>query len=276
MSYPYKEAFNLSLLTRSLSEATIMEYNHDLSDFFNFLRHFNDAYLENSNVETILESDVRQYLSMLQVQREVKNSTYTKVLSHLNGYFKYLFIHQINTHIPTLMLKGKKNVQSSVPTFDWLLNFDSYLLNSEISYYSRLVLLMTRHFYKISEILQPGFYRTFKLRSFSESERLFLNQFDVHIKTLQDLQRSDDSFLKLRQNIDSPLLSLPGLHKFLKKDLHFIAPNISPSSLYQSAICFYILTHNMTTDTEFMKTLRLDPSSLLYYRHLIIEQKLTI
>lgn len=276
MIYPYKEAFSLSLKNRPLSESTILEYNHDLTDFFNYLLLFNDAYQETNQVETILETDVRQYLNMLQEKREIKNSTYTKVLSHLNGYFKYLFVHQINTHIPTLMLKGKKNTSSSIISFNWLLNFDSYLLNSDISYYSRLVLLMTRHFYKISEMLQPNFHVVFNQISFSETEKLFLTQFEVYIQRLQNLQQSNDYFLKLRKNVENPLLSLPGLHKFLKKDLQFIAPNASPSTLYQSAICFYILSNNMATDSELLDILRLDPSSLLYYRHLIIEQKLTI
>ncbi|MHC9536365.1 site-specific integrase [Dellaglioa sp. BT-FLS60] len=276
MNYPYKQAFNLSLRSRSLSKSTILEYNHDIHDFFNYLLHFNITYQTSNSVETILEEDIRQYLVMLQDKREIKNSTYTKVLSHLNGYFKYLFVHQINTHIPTLMLKGKKNSSSSILTFDWLVNFDFYLLNSDISYYSRLVLLMTRHFYKISEILQPGFYRSFKQLIFSETEQIFLNQFDIYIQQLQDMQQSDDCFLKLRKNNQSPLLSLPGLHKYLKKDLHFIEPNSSPSSLYQSAVCFFILTNNTAPDSELMAKLRIDPSSLLYYRHLIIKQNLTI
>ncbi|WP_409022515.1 site-specific integrase [Dellaglioa sp. P0083] len=276
MNYPYQKAFNLSLESNSLSPSTILEYNYDIHDFFNYLLNFNDAFSNPIMVETILESDVRQYLTMLQDKRNIKNSTYTKVLSHLNGYFKYLFTHQINTHIPTLMLKGKKNIANSVITFNWLIDFDSYLFNSEISYYSRLVLLMTRHFFKISEILQPGFFVSFKQLTFTETEELFLKQFNTYIKQLQILQNSNDCFLKLRKNVEAPLLSLPGLHKFLKKDLQFIAPNVSPRLLYQSAICFFILTNNTMTDSEIMMTLRIDPNSLLYYRHLIIEQKLII
>ena len=91
MDYPYQEQFERYLKdVKKLKDSTIADFYNDLTDFFNYESHFNRTYQEIGLVKVLSENDVRDYLEMLSIKREYKNTTYNKVLSHLNIYFIFL------------------------------------------------------------------------------------------------------------------------------------------------------------------------------------------
>ena len=267
MSFPYEQHFRKYLQTEKfLEDITINDICHDVSDLFIHLRNFNPIYRENSDLSLLEQSDIKDYFNMLQVKREIKNSTYNKVLTHLNSYFIFLFSHKLTTSMPTLTLKGLAKQETSITGLDWTTNLTTFLTDQSLSYYTRLMLLLLSKFYTINEILQPNFYQILANCELSVEQQKFLTEFMVFIAPLQELQNCQDLFLKQRINLANPRLSLPGLHKFLKKDQAHCSLILSPQKLYQSAILYHLNTHLDTPTEQLLTTLRLNPTSLIYYK----------
>ena len=120
---------------------------------------------------------------------------------------------------------------------------------------------------QIKEILQRDFYQELNQIEFTDFEYEFINLFNEEIINLQQRQHTHDIFLKKRLDIVSPQLTLPGLHKYLKKDQKSIDIKLSPRELYQNAVCYFILNNQNLSDTQLIQQLRLeDLTSLNYYR----------
>ena len=269
MDFPYADRFSHYLKhDRLLADNTINDINHDVADLFNYLRHFNVLYQVNPDLDQLEETDIRAYFNMLQVERNIKNTTYNKVLTHLTTYFNFLFQNKLTTSLPTIGLKGlKRQTDDSLP-LNWVDQLPLLLSDDSLSYYGRLVLLLTSHFYTVKEMLQPGFYQILDRESWLDFEQAFLAEFKNRQTDLQARQNSLDLFLKQRLNLANPTLTLPALHKYLKQDQAQLPFSFKPSQLYQNAVCYFLVSHQDLSDQQLATRLRLDLTSLNYYRQL--------
>lgn len=269
MDFPYTDRFSHYLKhDRLLADNTINDINHDVADLFNYLRHFNVLYQVNPDLDQLEETDIRAYFNMLQVERNIKNTTYNKVLTHLTTYFNFLFQNKLTTSLPTIGLKGlKRQTDDSLP-LNWVDQLPLLLSDDSLSYYGRLVLLLTSHFYTVKEMLQPGFYQILDRESWLDFEQAFLAEFKNHQADLQARQNSLELFLKQRLNLANPTLTLPALHKYLKQDQAQLSFSFKPSQLYQNAVCYFLVSHQDLSDQQLATRLRLDLTSLNYYRQL--------
>ena len=269
MDFPYADRFSHYLKQdRLLADNTINDINHDVADLFNYLRHFNVLYQVNPDLDQLEETDIRAYFNMLQVERNIKNTTYNKVLTHLTTYFNFLFQNKLTTSLPTIGLKGlKRQTDDSLP-LNWVDQLPLLLSDDSLSYYGRLVLLLTSHFYTVKEMLQPGFYQILDRESWLDFEQAFLAEFKNHQADLQARQNSLELFLKQRLNLANPTLTLPALHKYLKQDQAQLSFSFKPSQLYQNAVCYFLVSHQDLSDQQLATRLRLDLTSLNYYRQL--------
>lgn len=269
MDFPYADRFSHYLKQdRLLADNTINDINHDVADLFNYLRHFNVLYQVNPDLDQLEETDIRAYFNMLQVERNIKNTTYNKVLTHLTTYFNFLFQNKLTTSLPTIGLKGlKRQTDDSLP-LNWVDQLPLLLSDDSLSYYGRLVLLLTSHFYTVKEMLQPGFYQILDRESWLDFEQAFLAEFKNHQTDLQARQNSLELFLKQRLNLANPTLTLPALHKYLKQDQAQLSFSFKPSQLYQNAVCYFLVSHQDLSDQQLATRLRLDLTSLNYYRQL--------
>lgn len=269
MDFPYTDRFSHYLKhDRLLADNTINDINHDVADLFNYLRHFNVLYQVNPDLDQLEETDIRAYFNMLQVERNIKNTTYNKVLTHLTTYFNFLFQNKLTTSLPTIGLKGlKRQTDDSLP-LNWVDQLPLLLSDDSLSYYGRLVLLLTSHFYTVKEMLQLGFYQILDRESWLDFEQAFLAEFKNHQADLQARQNSLELFLKQRLNLANPTLTLPALHKYLKQDQTQLPFSFKPSQLYQNAVCYFLVSHQDLSDQQLATRLRLDLTSLNYYRQL--------
>ncbi len=270
LAYPYQKNFQHFLATKELATVTITEYSRTLTDFFQYLHRFNWAFSSDPRLDNILENDVRDYLTMLLEQRDLKNDTYNKILSHLNGYFKFLFTHELITHYPTVALKGmsKVSLQPAID-FTWLNQLPSLLQNQQLSFYTRALLLFSAYGFTSQEILAPGFGELTARLKLTAGQRKFMQAFQKFLQPLQLLQASRDLFLKTRMDRQHPQLSAPALHKYLKKDTPLVDFTLTPQKLHQGYILHYLLAHRTSSAAELQQYLRLDPASLDYYRSLL-------
>lgn len=270
LTYPYQKSFQAFLVKKELAPITITEYSRTLTDFFNYLRRFNWAYSSDPSLDNILANDVRDYLSMLLTQRDLKTDTYNKILSHLNGYFKFLFTRQLIQHYPTVTIKGfsKERLNPTIATA-WLNQLPTLLNNSQLSFYTRALLLFSAKGFTSRELLSPGFYEIAAKLNYSASEQTFLTAFKTFLNPRQQLQASPDLFLKTRLDREQPHLTAPALHKYLKKDAPLVNFSLSPQKLHQGYILSYLLQHQTETEQDLQLKLRLDPASLHYYRSLL-------
>ena len=189
------------------------------------------------------------------------------MLTHINTYFKFLFINNLSPVLPTLSIKGRKRTVNKATDLAWTEKLAEYLVDDNLSLYTRITLLLISHFYTIKEILQKDFYQELNQIEFTDFEYEFINLFNEEIIKLQHRQHTHDIFLKKRLDIVSPQLTLPGLHKYLKKDQKNIDIKLSPRELYQNAVCYFILNNQNLSDTQLIQQLRLeDLTSLNYYR----------
>lgn len=269
MSFPYQERFTNYLASELfLADSTINDLVNDVERFFKYLRQENSNYINNPSVLNLSELDVKEYLGFLQIQKNIKNSTYNKILTHLNKYFIFLFQNQLITSLPTLSLKGLTKNNSSQKLTDWTQNIELYLKDFQLSFYTRLTLLLLSHYYTITEIIEPSFYKVLTVENWNPTEKDFLNQFNHFHQKYEQLQQSKSLFLKEKINLAQPALSLAGLHKVLKKDQGKIDIELKPSKLYQSAVLDFINKNQTLTDDELCQHLRLTIESLAYYRTL--------
>ena len=266
-AYPYQDTFEASLEKQELAELTIAEYRSVLTDLFNYLSLFNEGYQRDHRVDAIFDRDVEGYLAMVVNERNVTNGTYNKLLSHINIYFKYLFTHQLISQYPTVTLKGKSKDDLQPLSLKWLYALPEILQNDSLSYYSRLVMLLTRHGFTVSEMLTPGFYEQIDPSVFKDEEAVFWQAFLSFIGPIQERQNSKDIFLKQRFS-EAPHLTLPALHKYLKPDAAKLGITLSPTKLYQSVIVDALLNAPKLSDSDLIERYRLDPQSIDYYRKL--------
>ncbi|MHA8111151.1 phage integrase N-terminal SAM-like domain-containing protein [Lactobacillaceae bacterium Melli_B4] len=271
-NYPYQAEFINYLKQTDLAPITIREYSSTLIDLFEYLSNFNQGYQQDHRVSQLFDRDIQQYMDMLVNKRNITNTTYNKVLSHLNIYFKYLFSHDFTQKLPTLNLKGRERKPLASVSVKWLQQLPYILADDRVHIYTRLVLLLISKGYNLKEFLQPNFYREFDQIKWSPDEQVFIDKFKNFIGPIQARQSSPDIFLKQRFAGD-PHITLPGIHKYLKPDEKKIGMTLKPSQLFQSYVVAYILDHPNLSDTELSTNLRLDMLSILYYHNLI--QKIT-
>lgn len=273
--FPYEDRFRHYLeYDRVLEKNTCDDLCRDVADLFNYLRNFNSLYRTDPDLSNLTESDIRDYLNMLQVKREIKNTTYNKYLTHLNVYFTFLFNERLSTSLPTLPLKGLKRSKNDLVPVNWQEELSLLLENNGLSYYTRATLLFISHYYTITEILQSGFYQILDTENFAPNEQHFLACFKEYLVPLQTKQHSQDLFLKQRIDLVEPRLTLPGLHKYLKADQPKCFLPLIPRKLYQAAIFNALLTKQHLTEQQLSDKLHLDGTSLNYYRQELIRYEL--
>ena len=273
MSFPYEKRFRRFLQNDKLViKVTESDTCHDVNDLFIYLRNFNDNYRKSADLSNLEESDIVEYLIMLQTKRNIKNTTYNKVLTHLNTYFKFLFKFKLSSALPTISLQGLERPKKELADiYGWQEDLSSYLTSSNLSNYTKMVLLLLAHFYTITEIVTPGFYQILKRLDWSKSEQRFITTFLQEERPKQQMQQCSDLFLKARLDLSEPRLSVAGLHKILKKDQTYCQLPLSPRRLRQAAIEAYLNEHQEKTDGQLCAILRLDQASLNYYRSLSVK-----
>lgn len=268
MAFPYEKRFSRYLQNDKLvAPATKHDVCHDVNDLFIYLRNFNDSYRLFADLSLLEESDVSEYMIMLQTKRNIKNTTYNKVLTHLNTYFKFLFKNKLSTALPTVTLQGlKRPTKELADIYGWQNDLPFYLNTSPLSNYTKMVLLLLAHFYTISEVVTAGFYQVLEREEWNSYESDFIIVFQKEEAPRQQLQNCSDLFLKTRLDLSSPRLSLAGLHKVLKKDQPHCSLPLAPQRLRQAALISYLNEHQEMTDGQLCGILRLDRTSLNYYR----------
>ncbi|TPR13894.1 phage integrase N-terminal SAM-like domain-containing protein [Apilactobacillus timberlakei] len=266
-NYPYQKSFEKNLNINGLAKVTIKEYTSTLIDMFEYLSNFNIGYQKNHHVNQLFDRDIQQYMNMLVEKRQINNSTYNKVLSHINIYFKYLFSHDFSDKLPTLTLKGRDRNKESKINIKWIEQMPNILNDPNVHPYTKMTLLLISKGFKSSEFLKINFYRVFKKINFNSYEKKFINQYNNFIKPIQGKQSSKDIFLKQRIAND-PHLTLPGLHKYLKPSEEYLSFSLNPTDLFQGYILNYVIKNPGENEFELSNHLNLDLASVIYYKKL--------
>ncbi|MCI1975034.1 MAG: phage integrase N-terminal SAM-like domain-containing protein [Limosilactobacillus sp.] len=271
MNYPYEDRFQLFLTQQGLAPLTVKTYNATLTHFFNFLMGNRPEFAANPKLSNLTEADVRAFLVALKEDEKITLSTYNKTLSHLNHYFRYLFTHKLIGIYPTLTIHGRATNNNKRLTTKWLEKLPEILQDDQIHFYTRITIFLSSRGYTVSEFLAPGFENVWqKLKPANESERQFIDHFNLFVKPLQELQHSSRIFLKQRFSPDNPGLSNAGLHKYLRQDEDYLGFSLAPKFLHQAYILYELNNHPELSATQLMEKLRLDPSSLLYYQKQLV------
>lgn len=270
-TYPLQTAFRVFLQQEGLAKITIHNYDQTISQLFSFLAaNHNEGPID---INTVTTNNLRQYVDYLRAHKRLNDRTYNKLLSQLNRYFQFLFTHGASNQLPTLPLHGQAQEKKTAASQEWLNKLDLILKDDAVHPYTRLTLLLCAHGYTSQEFLQAGFYREFQqLDLKTEPERQFKQSFTSFIQPLQARQKCHDLFLKHRYDPDHPRLTAPALHKYLQHDRSYLGFNVNPQALHRSYILTFLQSHPDDSDNRLMSTLRLDPSSLLYYRRLLLKQ----
>lgn len=272
MAYPYQNGFTQSLIRRNLAPITIENYHQVLEDFYNYEMNFNLNYQRTLDLQDIVENDVKAYLEMIVKERQYSNETYNKYLSFLNNYFRFLFVEKIIDTLPTIRLKGLKR-EDNLDFTDtrWLYDLPIILQNKEIHYYTKLSLIFLARGFTVQEMLTDGFYQILNNLELTTYETEFFIKFEKFITPIQRIQKSPDLFLKIRISPNDPLMTDKHLYKYLKRDSLKLGFDIHPRNLHQSFLIHFLHenesnTEAKLTDDELLDLLRLDPSSLAYYK----------
>lgn len=271
MDYPYQTRFHQFLCQQKLAPLTIKTYDTTITNLFDYLLANRPEFAKHPVLANLTETDVRAYLSFLRTDRQITMTTFNKILSQLNRYFRYLFTHQLINSYPTLTLHGHAVTPNQQVSTKWLAKLPDILADEHVHYYTRLALLLSKCGFTVGEFLAPGFYQVWdKLTLSGPGEEEFRQAFNVFIHPQQDLQNSRDLFLKQRFAPVNPQLSNAALHKFLKKDEQYLGFSLAPKYLHQSYILLFLAHHRQLSDRDLEDALKLDPASLLYYQRLLL------
>ncbi|AUJ32187.1 MAG: site-specific integrase [Liquorilactobacillus nagelii] len=268
--YPYQTVFENHLFQQKLASSTILSYRHDLLNFFTAMTNK----LETTEPDQITTSDLREYFFQMKKAASITDTTYNKILSHLNQYFIFLFQANLISSLPTLSLKGAAIKSAAIMPINWSNQLPVLLSNSELSFYTRLALLLIAHFYAATEFLQPGFYLIWQIEKLTAAEQSFMQQFEKFHQPLCQRQNSSELFLKQRHS-NNPSLTLPALHKYLQRDQDQVAFPLTPQKLRTAAICNFLQKNRQLTNQTCCRQLHLDLNSLNYYRLLSFSTETT-
>lgn len=260
--YPYQTIFENHLFQQQLASTTILSYRHDLINLFHALQ----SNPQVTSPAQITAADLQEYLLQMKKAATITDTTYNKILSHLNQYFIFLFQVKLISSLPTLSLKGTMLKHANLIPTTWSEQLPKLLTNTELSFYTRLTLLLTAHFYAAAEFLQPGFYLIWQSEPLTATEQHFMNEFHQFHQPLSQRHNSLDLFLKQRHTNSEPYLTLPALHKYLQRDQTQLDFSLSPQKLRTAAICNFLQKNRQLATQVCCRRLHLDLNSLNYYR----------
>ncbi|WP_334328716.1 phage integrase N-terminal SAM-like domain-containing protein [Companilactobacillus sp. HBUAS59699] len=263
---PYLTGFNAYLKTRHISERAHTEYMNSLNDFFSYTIQHNQDYKISEDIKDVHEMDVRLFKNFMLENLHLSPSTINKVISNLNVYFKYLFSLKKTPEIPTLNINSVTVPKQSDFPIDVFQNLPKYL-NSDLSIYTRLLILIIAKGFNYKEALEPEFYRTFNQLKFTTLEKKFLESYQAFVTPLQSHWNNQNLFLSRNKGANSPLLTVPALHRDLKRDSEATGLDLSPKKLYTTFILMALSTKDLSDDQERALD-ALETASLLYYRRL--------
>lgn len=263
---PYLAGFEAHLKTRHISDKAHTEYLNSLTDFFNYTVQHNTEYKISENIQDVHEMDVRLFKDFMLENLQLSPSTINKVISNLNVYFKYLFSVKKTPEIPTLNINSVTvPKQTDFPTVVFL-KLPEYL-KSDLSVYTRLLILIISKGFNYKEALAPNFYRKFNQLTFNSDEQKFLDTYKTYIEPFKSFWDDQNLFLSRNKAANTPLLTVPALHHDLKRDSESTGLDLSPKKLYTTFILLALSTKELSDD-QLRALDALDTASVLYYRRL--------
>ncbi|KRK80538.1 site-specific recombinase XerD [Companilactobacillus nodensis DSM 19682 = JCM 14932 = NBRC 107160] len=263
---PYLTGFNAYLKTRHISPRAHTEYMNSLNDFFSYTIQHNDEYKITEDIKDVHEMDVRNFKNFMLENLHLSPSTINKVISNLNVYFKYLFSLKRTPEIPTLNINSVVVPKQSDFPIEVFQNLPKYL-NSDLSIYTRLLILIISKGFNYKEAMEPDFYRTFNDLKFSTLEQKFIESYQAFMMPLRSQWNNQNLFLSRNKGANSPLLTVPALHRDLKRDSESTGLDLAPKKLYTTFILMALSTKDLSEDQERALD-ALETASLLYYRRL--------
>ncbi|WP_125588930.1 phage integrase N-terminal SAM-like domain-containing protein [Companilactobacillus jidongensis] len=263
---PYLTGFNAYLKTRHISPRAHTEYMNSLNDFFSYTIQHNEEYKISEDIKDVHEMDVRHFKNFMLERLHLSPSTINKVVSNLNVYFKYLFSMKKTPEIPTLNINSVVVPKQSDFPVEVFQNLPKYL-NSDLSIYTRLLILIISKGFNYKEAMEPDFYQRFNQLNFSTLEKKFLESYQAFMMPLRSQWNNQNLFLSRNKGANSPLLTVPALHRDLKRDGENTGLDLAPKKLYTTFILMALSTKDLTEDQERALD-ALETASLLYYRRL--------
>jgi len=263
---PYLSGFEAYLKNRHISPKAHTEYMNSLNDFFTYTIQHNNDYKISEDIKDVHEMDVRLFKNFMLENLQLSPSTINKVISNLNVYFKYLFSVKKTPEIPTLNINSVTvPKQTDFPTVVFLKL--SYYLQADLSVYTRLLILIISKGFNYKEALMPDFYKKFNQLKFDKDEQKFLNVYKDYITPYKSFWDNDNLFLSRNRGANTPLLTVPALHRDLKRDSDSTNLDLAPKKLYTTFILLALSTNSLSEDQERALD-ALDTASVLYYRRL--------
>lgn len=265
--YPYQDSYTKFLKQHEqLADSTIVAYDQACIDLFAYLNGSNVHYQQRHKVSTLEESDIRDYLTYSEsIGRITTDGGYNRILISLNRYFRFLYGYRFSSKLPTIGIK-QRHVRRGIPNGQWLNDYDKILKDASLTYYGRLLVLLTKHNYTMKEMLTPGFRVSGDdIRHFNDTETAFWHQFQNFVAPRQAKAQSEDLFLKKRVQGQDPHLSPQGLHIYLKQDEAKLGYPLNPRSLRSSYMVNEVRTHLNVPPKEMQARYRLSPTSYAYY-----------
>lgn len=263
---PYLTGFEANLKTRHISDKAHTEYMNSLTDFFNYTIQHNNDYKISEDIKDVHEMDVRLFKNFMLDNLQLSPSTINKVISNLNVYFKYLFSAKKTPEIPTLNINSVTVPKQSDFPVEVFLKLSEYL-KADLSIYTRLLILIIAKGFNYKEAMQADFYKKFNQLSFDKDELQFLNLYKAYVEPYRSYWNNDNLFLSRNRGANTPLLTVPAIHRDLKRDSESTNLDLSPKKLYTTFILLALSTKELSADQQRALD-ALDTPSLMYYRRL--------
>jgi len=263
---PYLSGFNAYLKIRDISPKAHTEYMNSLNDFFTYTIQHNTDYKISEDIKDVHEMDVRLFKNFMMENLKLSPSTINKVISNLNVYFKYLFGIKKTPEIPTLNINSVTVPKQTDFPVEVFLRFPEYL-KSNLSIYTRLLILIISKGFNYKEALSPDFYKKFNQLEFNTDEQQFLSLYKTYVKPYRLFWNNDNLFLSRNKGANSPTLTVAALHRDLKRDSDATGLDLSSKKLYTTFILLALSTKELSA-IQLNALDALDTPSLLYYRRL--------
>ncbi len=99
---------NFIKVEKNLTQKTRSAYKYDLKNFYSFLI---KEYNREPPIDKIIDTDIKEYLSNLQMERNCKSTTLSRVISSIRIFFEFCVEHKYLTTSPAQYIRTPKHTK---------------------------------------------------------------------------------------------------------------------------------------------------------------------
>lgn len=252
--FPYANKFQTYCKQkRQLAPSTIALAAKSITTFWNY---YAANIGSNASIDNVTSSDIRNFLDSLEQNLHFKSNTVNKYLSHLKMYFVFLSEYGFINSYPLFSLRGNKFDRKQKYVINWMNHLSE--LTQVNGLHPETIKMMTA----ISLGYKPNEILTMHINKLLDQVKN--TQLKKYLQDHTDYSGDTNPYIFATKNGDHYASDF-NINQKIAPDRDLIGMQLTSHKLRMSFI-YSILSNSKLSNEEILRTLRISPKSLNYYR----------